>query len=462
MIEEGKFDATLKSALEGLQVPYDPASWDQLEQRIAQMPKTDGQAPGMDQHFRQVLQGLEVPYHSGHWDLMADRIVREQRMRRRIWITKFAEAAVFLLLVANLDGLLGGINAAATDSNTAGPSSSTPFAAAGLSQSTNHSGKTAGITTLASDQTSMATGFWSEDNVSTQFVDIFEMGNAVSGYMEENPALFGVNPGFEVASQPVLALNTDASAISVLDPIPVLQQGNALSATFAFAGLPQGVHQKVAKQRNFYALAFLGSDQNQIHEGNDLRKANGVKGGIGIGYRKGKWGVETGIAYAKKVFQPKRKIEIYAGNTSGGYYGTYVDQVSADVVAVPVHVTHRLGRVGRVSLQAVAGSTAHFAVQKAFKYQTVFYPGLSQNPDPNGNKPPVIQASGDGIFEKGSVNENFYASVDAGIRLERPLGKSFAVYLAPMVQTTLTKRGIGPGPSKINTISLQAGVIAAL
>lgn len=462
MLEEGKFDSTLKGALEHLQVPYDASSWDRLEQRLSQMPGAEPKDPATDQHFRTVLQGLEANYNAAHWDLMAARIVQEQRLRRRIWITKFAEAAIFLLLVANLDGLLGGIRQD-SEGNRSNLGTNTPVAEAGFKK---RSQKTSPGARVGSENVAQTTssGFWAPINPATNNNNPISAESANTSVVTLDPSVIssqGSNPSNGV-SLPILPLNTDASAISVLDPLPLLQQ-NAISETFAFVGLPVGVHQKVAKHSNFYALAFLGANQNQIHNGNDMRKKNGSEAGLALGFRGNKWGVEAGIAYSKKTFQPKRKIEINAGNVTNGYYGTYVNQVNADVVSIPVHVTRRLGKLGRTVIQAVAGSTANFAVRKSFDYKTVYYPSLSQSADPNnaGNKP-TVQKDSRGVFEHGAVSENFYASVDAGVRVEHSFKKNFAVFLEPMMQTTFTKNGIGPDASKINTFSVRAGVIAAL
>lgn len=462
MLEEGKFDSTLKSALDRLQVPYDASSWNKLEQRLTQSASEEMKEPVLDQHFRKVLQGLEAPYNSAHWDMMADRIVRENRIRRRIWITKFAEAAVFLLLVANLDGLLGGLHDASND-HLASTSSSTPVAEAGFAAGSTN-GEFATRSNNHGGGSQDHSGFWAAHGSAATAIVLSSIEPATSASLDGQTSGSDIlySNGLSSANATALVLNTDAAAISVLDPLPLLQQNSPISETFAYAGLPNRVHQKVAKQRNFYAMVFLGGNQNQIHQGNDLRKVNGGEAGIMAGYRKGKWGVESGLAYSKKVFQPKRKIEINTGSVTNGYYGTYVDKVEADVVSVPVHVTRRIGQYGRVTLQAVAGSTANFAVQKAFKNKTIYFPGLSPNQDPNAPNFPQTQNAGNGVFEHGTVAENFYASVDAGIRVEKPVGKSFTVFLEPMVQMSLTKKGIGPDPSKINTFSVRAGVIASL
>lgn len=111
-------------------------------------------------------------------------------------------------------------------------------------------------------------------------------------------------------------------------------------------------------------------------------RENGFGGGVTVGYRKGKWGVETGLAYAHKDFTPQKDINIYAGNPIDGFLGAYVKGVDADVFAVPVKVTRRFARMGRTTGHAVAGITANVATEKRFAYKTVVYPPSSPSPTP--------------------------------------------------------------------------------
>ena len=75
--------------------------------------------------------------------------------------------------------------------------------------------------------------------------------------------------------------------------------------------------------------------------------SNGYGGGMTIGYRIGKWGAEAGLSYNRRHYVPKKVIEIYDGNTSNGFYGSFAKNVDADIVSVPVKVTRRIAQFGQ-------------------------------------------------------------------------------------------------------------------
>lgn len=92
-----EFDAQIKSSLEHLETEYQPASWDMLRQKMDRLLIEEDPAPvsEIDKAVFHKLQQVEVPYEPAHWDMLAARMNKAAHMRRRIWIGKIAEAAIF-------------------------------------------------------------------------------------------------------------------------------------------------------------------------------------------------------------------------------------------------------------------------------------------------------------------------------------------------------------------------------
>jgi hypothetical protein len=467
MLREELFDAKIKSALERIEAPYEPATWSALEQKMSapDLLHSERQINSFDQLFQKALTNLEAPFEQAHWEQMSIRIDRENRMRRRIWITKFAEAAIFLLLIVNIDGMLNNGQSDSSGKDRSPIQSNEPVAdnkAGRHKSSKNHHFSASSIVTDAPNgSVNTTTGFWAPLNTeSSETADLAHDG-LISNTNVTNQAI-EISTNVEQGNS-LISLPQSGTSISVLDPLPLLRAQHTLSETFAFAGVPQKVKTQAPKQRNLYASLFVSPIQDQIKNGSEYRKRNGIEGGVTVGYRKGKWGAESGIAYSKKSYQPKKNIEIYAGNVSNGYYGSYADQVSADVISVPVRATRRIAKVGKATVLAIAGATAHIAVLKEYRYKSVFYPGLSPQPTPGGTQTqPSLQKQGRGLLEHGSFDDNFYATADAGIRIEHPINHKLVAYIEPVVQTAITNKGIGPSNSKINSVGFKAGVIASL
>jgi hypothetical protein len=133
------------------------------------------------------------------------------------------------------------------------------------------------------------------------------------------------------------------------------------------------------------------------------------------------------------------------------------------MVSIPIKLTHRIAQFGQMTAQAVAGVSTHVALDKNYQYQSVYYPGQappSANPDPN--QQPQLRQKGVGLLENGSLRGNVYASADAGVRLEYPVNRRFVAFVEPLYRHAIGGKGVGPQPARINTLSVQAGVMATL
>jgi hypothetical protein len=120
--------------------------------------------------------------------------------------------------------------------------------------------------------------------------------------------------------------------------------------------------------------------------------------------------------------------------------------------------------VGNTTARVVGGVTTSFAVQKSYDYGTVFY----DDPNPPSNLPgsanPKLRKSGRGVLENGGkLAGNVTATVDAGIRIEQPLGRGrYTAFIEPGFRQSLSRKGVGPNREPMNTLTLQAGVMAFL
>jgi hypothetical protein len=74
-----------------------------------------------------------------------------------------------------------------------------------------------------------------------------------------------------------------------------------------------------------------------------------------------------------------------------------------------------------------------------------------------------LRPPGRGALEQGGTLEgNIFASLDAGLRYERPIGKRFAAFVEPSYRLGLNTAKLGPKDTRVNTVSVQAGVVCML
>ena len=450
------FDAQIKSSLEQLETPYEPATWDMLRQKMDQTLVEENPAPvsEVDKAVFHKLQNIEMPYQPAHWDMLATRMTDTVRLRRRIWMGKIAEAAIFLFLIVNIDGLLN-LSGNERMRPSTRPKSNRPQVenpAKNLRQK--QYAAVVGQLIGDSDMSEDALYFQSTENTST----------AVVPYLENaQPDFYVIDP----ANQHVVAANLGdvpaqyLNAFAVFSSLPIQDAPKArYSGMFKTPVFPV----KPARSSKMYAATFANFNHNIIKSSGDTRTANGYGGGIAVGYRKGKWAVEAGLSYTQAGYVPKKEIEIYAGNLQNGYVGTYASDVNADLFSIPVKTTRKMAQMGRTSVHAVAGVTGNISVQKSYQYKTIEYgTGPSSQPNPGQQSTPQLTRKGTGLLEKnGTLAGNFYATADVGVRIQRPVGKRLTAYVEPAYHQALGKSGLGPKSNKINTLSLNAGVIASL
>ena len=465
-------DERLKSVLEGLEVPYDPTSWSVLSNKLDARALPDIPPASMgawvDDAMAHRLEHLEVPFQTAHWDKMAARLDQDQRTRRRIWFTKCAEAAVLLLLIVNLSTWVSNPATETTERR--------PMAA--------HRPKTA--PKKANKRTAHASAQTQAGNAVASLLETFSIFSTPadpSGQTGQPVDLLnpteGQPSGTILQTLGVLAQSEAAQQLAKEAATqPIAQQAQTLPALdFLYLNqhpfqLPNTsaanatTHKKAVKQQHLYAIAQVGLNFDRVQSNGDVHNAQQSAGAIAVGYRKGKWGVEAGIQYQRKQFQPKRSVEIFAGNAAQGYYGSYLAEVDADVISIPVRATRRIAKVGKVTAHAIAGLSAHIAVQKGYRNKTLFFPGSNPaGPDPQStNAPPQLQRVGNGLLESGGEwKGNQYATADAGLRLEAPVGQRAAVFVESAYRHALPgSEGLSNIHTTINTVSLSAGIVAGL
>lgn len=450
-----QFDQHLNEVLQQLEVPYEPGTWAMLEQRM-QAGITEEHPPAVDPVDTAVfhaLDRLEAPFQAAHWDLMAQRLQQQSLRLRRLRIAKFAEAAIFLLLLANIGFFYNKDNwdflraPSPTQSNV-------PVAQASTGKA---SGKTARRHKTTPE--TAAAPAW--------------LQTAIAGTLASEGAASVLSSDYRTAPQVSSVLgNLDALAAQArqrvfaaadLLPADAFHLATPPNRVPVFAQFPT---QPFRSSKPVYIAAYTGADQNQVLVGNDRRSSGGYSAGFSVGVRKGKWGLETGLGYSQKNYTPEKFTEIYAGGLSTGYYGSSLTEVSSDLVTVPVKVSRRVAQMGKTSAHAVLGATANIATSKGYDYRTVYYPGQapSSQPTTDPDKNPLLRESGRGVLESGgSLKGNVYVSVDAGVRIERRLGNGrYAAFVEPSFRQSLNGKGIGPKREPINTFSVQAGVMAFL
>lgn len=441
------FDGKVRKALENLEIPYDENSWTVFENRL------DKGIAG-DQAFDEIisarLNAVQDRFDPGSWNILEQKIKDRRIIRRNIRLTRLAEAAILLLLLLSFDQWLGDLNSGKPDQKRREPVASSLKGMKNENKTQNHSGSE---TPLKADQEIFVPAYYlipggnfSEINEDSLFKTI--------PYFQEPIAASGLNEGFpenvQFQSIPELA---GLVPVFLADPLP--SPNYPIPASRAISPrTPKG----------FYAFIQVSDDWSRVYSTSSTRPVQGYSFGAGVGVKKGRMALETGIGYARRHYQPQRVVTILSGDWTKGYYGAIQTEVDADIVTIPARVLYRVGRVGLVSIHACAGATANIALQRDQHYRTVFYPGST--PDPGSNTKPQVpaisRAGSRGVAEGGNLKSNFYATADLGVRVSHPVSRRMAAFVEPSYHHTIYGNGLGASPSRIHTVGVTMGLTAKL
>ena len=444
-----KFDTTLKSALENLEVPFDAGTWTALENRLDALPAQDA----LDKVVRPALDRIETPYDMGSWSALANRMDRLARVRR-LRMTKIAEMAIFLLLLLNLKGFFG-IVESVTNPNPVKNEKLEPIAksrstkAKNQPASSDHANQNAATNNnlnLAQQVVAMVQGLAATLTQEVENEDITSEANAPQAIASSGSVLDLAN----FYSQSGMVKFSFGPVLPAHPVEPVLFASSTIS-------IPGFKISKASKPSSFYGATFGTLDKNYLREGDHSDKKTGHGGGLAVGFRKGKWGVEAGLQCTQRSYEPKLKNVIYQDDLNGvSFY--HIDKVEAEVFSLPLKATRRIAKLGKSTAHVVAGATANFATSKSYAYQTTHFPPKSGS-DPAGPVSPLPNAKG--VLENGGLHYNAYATADLGLRMEHPIGKRYIAFVEPIYRQSLGG-GLGPNPARLSTFSLQAGVMASL
>jgi hypothetical protein len=433
-----RFDETIKNALDNIEEPYDASTWAQLAGRLEAMPKAVDADTSIDDAVRDTLVNMEAPYQAAHWAQMS-RLLDQQLLRRRLLTAKAAEAAIFLLLLLNFNLFIDENSPIYQPRPTPPASAETPVVAQKHSNKPARRSSTPGQVINNTPADALLSNTYNNPALLPPVDDPRHYELAAIAYP-------GTNSGYA-------QINTDAlQAIDQVATTPLL-----------YVNEPSKIQAQNMPPRSkgyFYAGAYAAHDQNRVIAPFDVQAFSGYRGGFAAGWRKGKWGIEVSLAQASLRYTPKTDN-----------IGTRAD-VQSQLIAVDANLTTlsvkglaRLGRVGKkTSIYATTGSTASTAVGKNYSYETTIMPGSTPGTGNTGgtiNRGPEYRVA-KGALEGGSFTRNTYISADAGLRIERPVGGRFAVFVEPVYRHAVMSNNIGQVPTRINTMSVQAGVLATL
>jgi hypothetical protein len=450
-----KFDQEIKNKLSEVEVPYEASTWELLSKKmdVAAPPVEPEHAPAnaFDEAMRQRLEAFEAPFQSNHWALMA------QRLDTRVWVQqlrrhKLIESALIALIVLNFQAVWRSTHAiidwAIPPAETAPVTPATPKMPMAKAGKNNHKTTAATADEAALDLLPMHQHPFRNDCRLPSVI-------IPEGLVATPPQIGSIATTMLGADgQPVSAKPAPLNLLAALiwEPLNFNRQPQPMAGIIK----PQRQTRKAGSQD--YIAAFGQFNRAKLSDPNSGYNTSANWAGAGVlgGKRKGKWGVEAGLALQEGTFAPEKDI-FSIEKINGQHVGIAIAHVNTQVLNVPAKITRQIVRHGRTSVHATAGGTAIVALQKSYQFSET---PMFNVPSQSGGA--VDRPTANGWAEGGAFNENAVLTADLGLRVEQRINPRFTAYIEPAYQRQLAGKGFGPVAMRRQGFAVQAGVLAQL
>lgn len=487
--------------LSDLEVEYNPASWDMLQDKITldedlseiEMPEE------VDLAAYDKLSGLNIPYNENHWDIFQPELDKEFILPYKLLFKyKLVEVSMILLLLVGIYQHVplplnkNQSNYALVEDVASKDKDLTSFGEAEKMKSQKitttlnnvqkeQSTEDSAVESIASSSVKakeiklvQATGFTAEKK-SADHVGKFK----ASVDLFNSPLnKFSVDQGVEANSQEQILAKVDGPETS-LD-----EEKNKFSPKIksAILGILNFNPNKIvpnclvcdnpAPLFNWRLTAQVNTDYNYIMTPYDkvlsvnsyAHGAFGYGAGIASSVGIGNWDLEFGANYVGRTYTPN-PIQEKVGNLSDGYLRIELEKIELNLLSIPLNVRYYFNNNGKTKYFVSGGASMNVAMQANY-YRTAEFASREKTLDLKStddlldktliNSQKIYSL---GWIDGGTFNENKFLTADLGLGLERKITNRYSIFGQATYQHYLDK-GIGPNNDRFNTLRFSAGARA--
>ena len=503
-------DHIVKEALEHLEVPYDPTSWDDMQQRIDQELGTD-----LDDDIKSTVADLHVGYQHKHWLQLKEWLDFTWYASNKIYISKAAECGLMLLALFTFFNYVGNGEynrpepiaeniptemqvsptnisetdndlkldvAASTDYTEVGENSKSddfqgqlPSEKNQIGQETDNNRSQSNISFLPAAANPVVDAqkvIITDENNYTAVIneaEVIESNTAENGPEIKTGQLENAT---SKSIQDLVALES-ASSIDQLvlsNILPVVSQENSKPVVPVMVALhSQGEKNWAVSAFSDLGFNHISTPYDELYEKSGYNQNRiGIGGGLRVHRDFGPVELSAGLTYSSLKYNPKEFIELFKRSPESEGTVYRFEGIELNLLSVPIHANYYINKTGKWHAYIAAGGAIHLALQAEYEKDAELVPGALPIPEfvdenegatvtvgrtPNFEK----KKFPDGLLENGSFKDNHYFTLDLGIGVERKISKSTSVFAQPTVYYNLFDKGLSANNDKINTFTLQLG-----
>lgn len=395
-----------------------------------------------DRKLKLKIESHQTSYKTNHWLLLKNRLLKEEFLRKKIFTTKASEVILLLLLLFTFQQYThSDFNIEYKDEVV----------------EVNNYQKTlpAGQDLVAYAHSTLAYPAQSqkENIVLFDVPEIIESPDSDSTIVE--PILEDKRPTENVSvlgtKSPLLSLKPykrdfdltlDAPKIKTLDPEAEKYLTPVISAGL---GITKSGYDKIYNLKSYSAY----SDQYSL--------------GLLYSVKKNKTEFQTGLRYSKRTHNPAAIIETY-GSLSTNYYQISLNQISYDIVEIPLSMKYFIKSGDKTSYYAKVGVNSNFSLvnkydirEKPLGYAS---PAARINSFSGKASKPILEKKefNKGILQGGKATDNFFFTLSTELGVERKVSNKNAISFGLEYNKYYMLEGIGPNKEKLSSLGVNIGV----
>ncbi len=493
-IEDAPFDALVREKLANLKGAENSASWDKIAQVLTEMERADAQ---FDAQVFSKLKNIQPAYQQRHWQQLLARLTANFALREKLYRYKLMELTLMILLLLNFYQYLPSkfITNQKTFKKEApsllNPVEDQPVFKPIFEEKNNQKptpkvkeSKT-GIKDLVkppiADNQLIKTSTDKPTPLTERILNLKETSNSIPviekkyGIAASLPSLnsnLGERTSLSIIMSDMhrhLAMHNSTTGNALINTIPSLQPDFVETQLIIPLDCKDCKKMKVPAQIRVGMVSHIA--HNAVYRaGNPLTNVSaltqngfGYGSGFSIGFKYGRWELETGLAYADKQYDPNI-IEQHGGIVNnGGIRQTHFKNIALQTATIPVNLRFNyaiLGK-GKWHFYTQAGASLNMILRAEYDFAETVSNGRWTGSNASTARISRIDYN-NGILAGDGLKENRYLTINMGTGLEYYLSPRWSIFLQPDFHYHFSGNRIGPNQDRINTLSLAFGVRASL
>ena len=486
------FDSFIGASLSGMKME-ESSDWDSFEQIL------DSDEVFDDQILSKV-KNHSVSSNANQWPKLSAHLEEIENRRRRIVMTKFVEAAVFILFVLSIMQLFP-LNTFSKNSPYKTYSSVEELNSRNYDSSENeveHENFVISQVVNSNDINVSESSFFSTSEIGENLIasisaidsDEAEVQSIRSNTNAQQNAHPTINE-IAIIDQPLKFVSFDESIFSEDEELEILvaeSAGQLLAANdqdqmegylsslevktidFQRAKFLYDLTSKEmeVKKGQYWFNSYGSPDMNFINTPYDQfygldayqNDAYGYSFGASISYETNNWELDGGLSYSSLNYFPQKVVEV-TGSSKIGFRETTLKEIIFDIVEIPLNFKYKIFRKNGWRVYANSGISAGIIASATYNIDEYDISAGNRRPGSNGTSfTSTILRQKDfekGVFSGGSIEKNIFGTLNTGIGITKKLSESISFYAQPTYHHNLSVGGLGPNNDIHNRLSLEIG-----